>query len=61
MSHIQNVYLGVLPNLVVLCLIGNDDYNFLALYVDEQQVPNKQLQQKFAVGACVRRCQHSSH
>ena len=59
----ENVYLGVLPKRVVLCCVDNDAYNgtfaknpfhakhnklnFLALYVDGQQVPAKPLQPKF--------------
>ena len=71
MSHThENVYLGVLPNRVVLCFIDNDAYNgaynknpftakhndinFLALYVDGRQVPSKPLQPNFAEGAYVR-------
>ena len=71
MSHAhENVYLGVLPNRVVLCFIDNDAYNgsynknpfnakhndinFLALYLDGRQVPSKPLQPNFAEGAYVR-------
>ena len=71
MSHIhENVYLGVLPNRVVLCFIDNDAYNgaynknpfnakhndinVIALYVDGRQVPSKPLQPNFAEGAYVR-------
>ena len=67
----ENVYLGVLPKRVVLCCVDNDAYNgtfaknpfhakhnklnFLALYVDGQQVPAKPLQPKFgADGTYVR-------
>ena len=65
MSHThENVYIGVLPNRVVLCFINNDAYNgsynknpfnakhndtnVLALYVDGRQVPSKPLQPNFA-------------
>ncbi|KAK2187695.1 hypothetical protein NP493_156g00009 [Ridgeia piscesae] len=66
----ENVYLGVLPKRVVLCSIYNDAYNgaynknpfnakhnnmnFLALYVDGQQVPAKPLQPRFDDGCYVR-------
>ena len=58
MSHThENIYLGVLPKIIVLCCIANDAYNgayyknpfhakrnnlnFLSLYVDRQKVPAK--------------------
>ena len=66
----ENIYLGVLPKSVVLCCIDNDAYNgaynknpfhakhnnlnFLALYVDGQQVPAKPLQPRFGQGEFVR-------
>ena len=66
----ENVYLGVLPKRVVLCCVDNDAYNgaydknpfnmkhngvnFLALYVDGQQVPAKPLQPRFGDGNYVR-------
>ena len=66
----DNIYLGVLPKRVVLCCIDNDAYNgaydknpfhakhnnlnFLALYVDGQQVPAKPLQPRFGQSDFVR-------
>ena len=66
----ENIYLGVLPKRVVLCCIDNDAYNgaynknpfhakhnilnFLALYVDGQQVPAKPLQPRFGQSDFVR-------
>ena len=66
----ENIYLGVLPKRMVLCFIDNDAYNgaynknpfnakhnnmnFLALYVDGQQVPPKSLQPRFDNGHYVR-------
>ena len=66
----ENVYLGVLPKRVVLCCVDNDAYNgaydknpfnmkhngvnFLALYVDGQQVPAKPAQPRFGDGNYVR-------
>ena len=66
----ENMYLGVLPKRVVLCCVDNDAYNgaydknpfnmkhngvnFLALYVDGQQVPAKPLQPRFGDGNYVR-------
>ena len=66
----ENIYLGVLPKRVVLCCIDNDAYNgaynkspfhakhnnlnFLALYVDGQQVPAKPLQPRFGQSEIVR-------
>ena len=66
----ENIYIGVLSKRVVLCCIDNDAYNgaynknpfhakhknlnFLALYVDGQQVPAKPLQPQFGQGEFVR-------
>ena len=71
MSHMhENLFLGTLPNRVILWCIDNDAYNgghsknpfnaknnainFLAVYVDGRQVPGKPLQPNFETGSYIR-------
>lgn len=72
---LDNVYLGQLPTRVILGLVSNkafngsskhnpynfDHYNvnFLALYVDGQQVPAKALQPDFATDGLYAQCYHT--
>ncbi|XP_073694091.1 uncharacterized protein F54H12.2-like [Garra rufa] len=66
----ENLFLGTLPKSIVLAMVDNDaftgaydknpfafkhyDLEFLALYVDGQQIPAKPLQPNFSSGAAVR-------
>ncbi|XP_044857256.1 uncharacterized protein F54H12.2-like [Mauremys mutica] len=69
-SNQENLFLGQLPKMLVLGFVDNDafsgsytknpfhfkhyDINFVALYVDGEQVPTKPLQPDFEAGRCVR-------
>nr|XP_056711056.1 uncharacterized protein F54H12.2-like [Euleptes europaea] len=73
-SNQENLFLGQLPKLLVIGLVDNDafsgahnknpfnfkhyDINFVALYMDGEQVPAKPLQPDFASGNCVREYMH---
>ncbi|XP_051785423.1 uncharacterized protein F54H12.2-like [Erpetoichthys calabaricus] len=66
----ENLFLGQLPKLVVLGFVDNaafsgnfthnpfnfkhNNINFMALYLDGEQIPSKPLQPDFASGHCVR-------
>nr|XP_048709003.1 uncharacterized protein F54H12.2-like [Caretta caretta] len=69
-SNQENLFLGQLPKMLVLGFVDNDafsgsyaknpfhfkhyDINFVALYVDGEQIPTKPLQPDFEAGRCVR-------
>ncbi|XP_053897340.1 uncharacterized protein F54H12.2-like [Malaclemys terrapin pileata] len=69
-SNQENLFLGQLPNMLILGFVGNDafsgsyaknpfhfkhyDINFVALYVDGEQIPTKPLEPDFKAGHCVR-------
>ncbi|KAG6934502.1 hypothetical protein G0U57_016943, partial [Chelydra serpentina] len=69
-SNQENLVLGQLPKMLVLGFVDNDafrgsyaknpfhfkhyDINFVALYVDGEQIPTKPLQPDFEGGRCVR-------
>ncbi|XP_053882755.1 uncharacterized protein F54H12.2-like [Malaclemys terrapin pileata] len=69
-SNQENLFLGQLPKMLVLGFVDNDafsgsytknpfhfkhyDINFVALYVDGEQIPTKPLQLDFKAGRCVR-------
>ncbi|XP_065421270.1 uncharacterized protein F54H12.2-like [Chrysemys picta bellii] len=69
-SNQENLFLGQLPKMLVLGFVDNDafrgsyaknsfhfkhyDINFVALYVDGEQIPTKPLQPDFEAGCCVR-------
>ncbi|XP_067406036.1 uncharacterized protein F54H12.2-like [Emydura macquarii macquarii] len=69
-SNQENLFLGQLPKTLVLGFVDNDafsgnyaknpfhfkhyDINFVALYVDGEQIPTKPLQPDFEAGRCVR-------
>ncbi|XP_038271561.1 uncharacterized protein F54H12.2-like [Dermochelys coriacea] len=69
-SNQENLFLGQLPKMLVLGFVDNDafsesytknpfhfkhyDINFVALYVDGEQIPTKPLQPDLEAGRCVR-------
>ncbi|XP_043406785.1 uncharacterized protein F54H12.2-like [Chelonia mydas] len=69
-SNQENLFLGQLPKMLVLGFVDNDalsgnyaknpfhfkhyDINFVALYVDGEQIPTKPLQPDFEAGRCVK-------
>ncbi|XP_044860314.1 uncharacterized protein F54H12.2-like [Mauremys mutica] len=69
-SNQENLFLGQLPKMLVLGFVDNDAFrrsyaknpfhfkhyniNFVALYVDGEQIPTKPLQPDFEAGHCVR-------
>ncbi|XP_039366879.1 uncharacterized protein F54H12.2-like [Mauremys reevesii] len=67
-SNQENLFLGQLPKMLVLGFVDNDTFsysknpfhfkhyniNFVALYVDGEQIPTKPLQPDFEAGRCVR-------
>ncbi|XP_034612914.1 uncharacterized protein F54H12.2-like [Trachemys scripta elegans] len=69
-SNQENLFLGQLSKMLVLGFVDNDafsgnyaknpfnfkhyDINFVALYVDGEQIPTKPLQPDFEAGRCVR-------
>ncbi|XP_053873628.1 uncharacterized protein F54H12.2-like [Malaclemys terrapin pileata] len=69
-SNQENLFLGQLPKMLVLGFVDNDafsgsyaknpfhfkhyDINFVALYVDGEEIPTKPLQPDFEAGCCVR-------
>ncbi|XP_019379375.1 PREDICTED: uncharacterized protein F54H12.2-like [Gavialis gangeticus] len=67
-SNQENLFLGQLPKLIVIRFVDNDAFsgnysknpltlkitNFVALYVDGEQIPAKPLQHDFENGNCVR-------
>ena len=73
-SNQENLFLGQLPKLLVIGLVDNDsfsrthnknpfnfkhyDINFVALYLDGEQVLAKPLQLDFETGNCVREYMH---
>ncbi|XP_034628423.1 uncharacterized protein F54H12.2-like [Trachemys scripta elegans] len=69
-SNQENLFLGQLPKMLVLGFVDNDAFsgsytrnpfhfkhyviNFVALYVDGEQIPTKPLQLDFEAGRCMR-------